>query len=94
MFDFLGFPWILSSESRLFKGLHGIFAQKIFHRALSMAWAPRPTGLAFGMLKIKAVHGPSLTLISDFLQSIVADLALQPIANKRRLFRLRRGRPA
>jgi hypothetical protein len=28
--DFLGFPWILSSESRLISGLHGIFAEKFF----------------------------------------------------------------
>jgi hypothetical protein len=28
--DFLGFPWILSSESRLINGLHRIFAEKFF----------------------------------------------------------------
>src|SRR4029077_7334414 len=28
--DFLGFPWILSSESRLFNGLHGIERGKFF----------------------------------------------------------------
>jgi hypothetical protein len=28
--DFLGFPWILSSETRLINGLHGIFAEEIF----------------------------------------------------------------
>ena len=28
--DFLGFPWILSSESSLFNGLCGIFAGKFF----------------------------------------------------------------
>jgi hypothetical protein len=31
--DFLGFPWILSSESRLFNGLRAIFAEAIFSRA-------------------------------------------------------------
>ena len=33
--DFLGFPWILSSESRLINGLHGIFAEKFFSAVLS-----------------------------------------------------------
>jgi hypothetical protein len=28
--DFLGFPWILSSESIDINGLHGIFAQRNF----------------------------------------------------------------
>jgi hypothetical protein len=28
--DFLGFAWILSSESRLFNGLRGINAGKVF----------------------------------------------------------------
>jgi hypothetical protein len=28
--DFLGFPWILSSETRLINGLHAIFARKFF----------------------------------------------------------------
>jgi hypothetical protein len=28
--DFLGFPWILSSESSLFNGLYGIFAGTFF----------------------------------------------------------------
>jgi hypothetical protein len=28
--DFLGFPWILSSETSLFNGLHGIFCEEKF----------------------------------------------------------------
>jgi hypothetical protein len=28
--DFLGFPWILSSESRLFNGLRGQVGESIF----------------------------------------------------------------
>jgi hypothetical protein len=28
--DFLGFPWILSSESRLFNGLRGIKRERFF----------------------------------------------------------------
>jgi hypothetical protein len=34
--DYLGFPWILSSESRLFNGLHDIFAGEIFPALLSV----------------------------------------------------------
>ena len=30
LLDFLGFPWILSSESSLFNGLRGIFAGPFF----------------------------------------------------------------
>jgi hypothetical protein len=30
LLDFLGFPWILSSESRLINGLRAIFAKRIF----------------------------------------------------------------
>jgi hypothetical protein len=36
--DFLGFPWILSSESRLINGLRGINRGKIFH-AVFFSWA-------------------------------------------------------
>jgi hypothetical protein len=34
--DFLGFPRILSSQSRLINGLHGIFAEKIFEALLPL----------------------------------------------------------
>jgi hypothetical protein len=37
--DFLGIPWILSSESSLFNGLRGIFAE-IFFPALSFLVEP------------------------------------------------------
>ena len=42
--DFLGFPWILSCESRLINGLRGIKAQKFF--AALLPWrSRRPTGI-------------------------------------------------
>jgi hypothetical protein len=34
--DFLGFPWILSSESSLINGLHGINEQKFFATPLGV----------------------------------------------------------
>jgi hypothetical protein len=40
LLDFLGFPWILSSESKLINGLHGINRQKFFWGPLSVASAP------------------------------------------------------
>jgi hypothetical protein len=41
LLDFLGFPWILSSETRLINGLYGINRQKFFVTLLSVAAAPR-----------------------------------------------------
>jgi hypothetical protein len=37
--DFLGFPWILSSESRLFNGLRGIKRERFFLGAFSVGLA-------------------------------------------------------
>jgi hypothetical protein len=37
--DFLGFPWILSSESSLINWLHAIFAELKFARPLAPAVA-------------------------------------------------------
>jgi hypothetical protein len=34
--DSLGFPWILSSESRLFNGLRGLKRRKVLAHAFSM----------------------------------------------------------
>jgi hypothetical protein len=36
--DFLGFPWILSSESRLFNGLRGIFREEKFIAPFAARW--------------------------------------------------------
>jgi hypothetical protein len=38
--DFLGFPWILSSESRLINGLRGISGEKFFRKS----WLARKAG--------------------------------------------------
>jgi hypothetical protein len=45
--DFFGFPWILSSESRLFNELHGILREKFFLALLSLAWAISDGGIRF-----------------------------------------------
>jgi hypothetical protein len=70
--DFLGFPWIPSSESRLFNGLRGIFAQKFFSRLFRRLMAAAGQKLtAEAIRKRRLVHGAKLNLISDFLQWIV-----------------------
>src|SRR5258708_2165032 len=40
-FDFLGFPWILSSESRLINGLRWIFAERFFSAVCAPTSAAR-----------------------------------------------------
>ena len=60
--DFLGFPWILSSESRRFNGLRGIFGGRKF-LAPFCRWG-RCTGTGAGvptMQKCSMVHRVSLT---------------------------------
>jgi hypothetical protein len=59
--DFLGFPWILSSKTRLINGLHGIFAETFFLALFPLArivsgWTPRDLEAAEGRI----VHGTSL----------------------------------
>jgi hypothetical protein len=57
----LGFPWILSSESRLFNGLRGL-KRRSFFLALFPSVRSRQTGACdLGMRKCRIVHGPSLT---------------------------------
>jgi hypothetical protein len=57
--DFLGFPWILSSESRLINGLRGIFRGRFF---LSLSWREKPerAPAVETIRKGGIVHGASL----------------------------------
>jgi hypothetical protein len=71
--DFLGF----SRLKRDFSMGYTDFSSKEFSSPLISGVGPaRSAGVAFGMRKSGAVHGRSLTLISDFLQSIVFDRAV------------------
>jgi hypothetical protein len=72
----VGFPWILSSETRLFNGLYGFSSKEFSHRFISGVGRARSAGVAFGKRKSGAVHGRRLPFISDFLQSIVFDRAV------------------
>jgi hypothetical protein len=65
----LGFPWILSSESRLFNGLRGIFAEINFslpfgQSATAVGTAAHDLGLAEGDGLVMG----KLNSISDFPQ--------------------------
>jgi hypothetical protein len=73
--DFLGFPWILSSESSLFNRLHGIFCEKIFRSLFPLRGRLSTTEFTFGARKGGAAHRAKLNPNSDFLQSIVVDRA-------------------
>jgi hypothetical protein len=67
--DSLGFPWILSSESRLFNGLRGKSRAKVFRAASSVAL--KCAGM--GAYRRGHMEGPDcssgeLNSISDFRQ--------------------------
>ena len=77
--DCLGFPWILSSESRLFNGLRGIGGGD-FSRALPLAGAA-PERSARGLADAEGGtgHGGECNAPSVFPQEIVvAAIRLQP----------------
>jgi hypothetical protein len=71
--DFLGFPWILSSESRLINGLRGFLREEYFSRP-SLALRPATMGAdARGHAEAQDCSSGKLKLISDFLQEIVSE---------------------
>jgi hypothetical protein len=78
--DFLGFPWILSSESRLINGLRWIFAEKFFLGAfLAGGVCAETRAPSFGCAKGQTCSSGELSLISDFLQSIVGSTTASAI---------------
>jgi hypothetical protein len=63
----LGFPWILSSESSLFNGLRGIFAERNFSRPFDRGGGMGGMdACVFGALKRRTVHETSLILFLIF----------------------------
>jgi hypothetical protein len=66
----LGFPWILSSETRLFNGLRRIFAEQNFSRPFAVEPEPRPTILA--MWKGRIVHKTRVTALLVFCKKLPA----------------------
>ena len=74
VFDFLGFPWILLSETRLINGLRAIFREKFF-----VALFPVVNSAGTGIYQswpaeARNCSSGKLSLISDFLQDIVGEL--------------------
>jgi hypothetical protein len=73
--DFLGFPWILSSESRLFNGLLGMKQEGIF-LALS-PWRERPrNGVVWPMRKAGLIMAESVPWLLVFRKRLSALIAL------------------
>jgi hypothetical protein len=70
--DLFEFPWIPSSEMRFINGLHGKTGEILFARLFP--GIKHAAGGAFGFSggKRRITHDAKLTLVSDFLQSIVA----------------------
>ena len=71
-----GFPWILSSESRLINGLRGIFAEKFFLALLPGARIEEARTTDPGRRKRRAVHRASLALFLIFCKIILTLVAL------------------
>ena len=77
LLDFLGFPWILSSESRLINGLHAIFAERIFPRAFPLSFEARerePTVEVHA--EAQDCSWGKLNSISDYPQELVGSSRL------------------
>jgi hypothetical protein len=68
LLDFLGFPWILSSETRLINGLYGINRQKFFVILLSVVAAAAQRRSHSCHADKQDRSSGKLTLISDFQQ--------------------------
>jgi hypothetical protein len=64
--DFLGFPWILSSESRLFNELHGFFCGIFFVSLLPRFCTAAREPVVDAIRKRWVAHEASLSEILDF----------------------------
>jgi hypothetical protein len=82
--DFLGFPWILSSESRLFNGLRGILREENFSRPFA---ARQRAGTGAGILtmqKRSVAHRASLTRFLLFCNKLPATEIVDSSSSRRR----------
>jgi hypothetical protein len=66
--DFLGFPWILSSETRLINGLRGIKRGNFFRSAYPGVEPRRTRVCGQGHAEAPDWSSGKLNLISNFLQ--------------------------
>jgi hypothetical protein len=88
--DFLGFPWILSSESSLFNGLYGINAEIIFLGLLPLAAPDR----GYGHKEEQECSSGECSSISDLPQAIVVGARSQPHAPEGGLLRTESAAPS
>jgi hypothetical protein len=72
----LGFPWILSPESSLFNGLHGIFAGEKFARPFARRQRAKAEAMGVEVREGKIAHGPSVTQLLFFRNYLLLNLAL------------------
>jgi hypothetical protein len=75
----LGFPWILSTESRLIKGLHEIFSRVFSSRFCRRESAVETAAPRFGRRKGRIVHGASLALFLIFCNSLLSKFAARTL---------------
>jgi hypothetical protein len=73
--DFLGFPWILSSKTRLINGLHGIFSEKFFARPGSREKKPERAPAVDAIRKGGVVHGATLLQFLIFCNQLPESFA-------------------
>jgi hypothetical protein len=75
----IGFPWILSSEYRLFNGLHGIFARVFFSAPFPRAESRRNGDAAIEVMRIgRIIHAPSLAEFLTFVKPLLSGGNLRP----------------
>ena len=74
--DFLGFPWILSSETRLINGLHGINRENFFVALFPRRWMHNRVSQVEAMRRRQVLHGGYPTSHSGFPQAIAIPIAL------------------
>jgi hypothetical protein len=68
--DSLGFPWILSWESRLFNELSGRKRERFFRGALTLSGEAKERECGLGVRNPRIVHEGELILFSNFPQLI------------------------
>jgi hypothetical protein len=74
--DSLGFPWILSSESRLFSGLHEIFVRKSLLSLFPGSRIAETGARGRGMRKRRIAHQASLNRVLLFRKTMSALIAI------------------
>ncbi|HEY5207278.1 MAG TPA: hypothetical protein VIJ63_22160, partial [Roseiarcus sp.] len=72
LLDFLGFPWILSSESRLINGLRGVNGEEKFRAGFPLCWEALVREAAVeAVRKGRIVHGASLNRFLIFCKKLL-----------------------